>query len=77
MVGVEMGDQDLVDVDQARARPQQLALRALTAVDQDGDAASANEERRQAALGSGRGTGRPQEKYAQIHAATLERCVNI
>ena len=49
MVGVVVRDEDLAQFDEANGRLQQLALRALCAVDEQALAAPADEERRRRA----------------------------
>ena len=72
VVCVPVGDQDLVDVYEPGARTKQLALCPLAAVDEQRQSATTDEHRRQAALGGGRGTRRPEKKHAEIHPATLD-----
>ena len=74
MVGVEVGEEDLLEVDEADVRAQQLPLRALAAVDQDPLAAATDERRGGAALGGGRGAGRPEEDDVEIHGGRFYRC---
>ena len=72
MVGVEVGEEDLLEVDQAD-RAQELALGALAAVEQQPVAAAADERRGQPALRRGRRAGGSEEQDVQIHGPILTR----
>ena len=66
MVGVEVGDEDLLELDQPD-RAHQLALRPLAAVEQQAVAAAAHERGRQAAAGAGSGAGGADEEHVEVH----------
>ena len=71
VVGVEMGDEHLPEVDEADRGAQQLALRALATVEQEPLAATAQEERAGAAPRRGGAARSSQEHEVQIHAAIV------
>jgi hypothetical protein len=71
VVGMAVGDQDVVDVDQSDSRAQELALRPLAAVHQDAVAASPHEVAGGAAMGARRRTGGAQEEDAHVHRAIV------
>ena len=66
-----VGDEDVVDVHQADAGAEKLALRALAAVDQYAVAAAPDEMSGSAALGARRRAGRAEEEHAQVHRAIV------
>jgi hypothetical protein len=68
VVGVEVGDEDGVEVEQAD-RAQQLALRAFAAVEQQLLTAAPEQQRGQAAPGARDRARRAGEEDRQIHAA--------
>ena len=70
VVRVEVRDEHLVDVDQPD-RPEQLALRALAAVDQDPLAAPADQDRRQAAASGRHRAAGAREEDREIHARSV------
>ena len=71
MVGVEVREEDLAQVDEADRRAQQLPLRALAAVEEQALAAAADEQRRGAALGRRCRAGGAEEDDVEVHAARL------
>ncbi len=68
VVGVEVGDVDLVDLEQAD-RAHELALGALAAVEQQLLAAAAEQGGGQAAARRGRGRGGAGEENVEVHGA--------
>ena len=68
MVGVEVGDEHLVDLEQPD-RAHQLALGALAAVEQQLLAAAAQQRGGQAAARRGRGRGGAGEENVEVHGA--------
>ena len=68
---MEVGDEDLLEVDEPDRRAQQLALRALAAVEEQPVAAAAHEQRRRAAPGGRRARGRAEEHDVEIHPAMV------
>jgi hypothetical protein len=64
---VTVRDEDVVDVDEADAGAQELALRALAAVDEDAVAAAPDEMSGRAAMGARRRAGGAEEEHAQVH----------
>jgi hypothetical protein len=66
VVGVEVGDEQLLELDQAD-RAHELPLRALAAVEQQPVAAAPHEGGGQPAPRAGRGARRPQKEHVQIH----------
>ena len=71
VVGVEVRQEDVFEVGETDVRAQELALRALAAVDQQLVAAAADERRRGRPLGSGSRSRRPEEHDVQIHRASV------
>ena len=69
VVGVEVRQEDLVQVDEADVGAQQLALRALAAVEQQAVAAAPHERRRRRALCRRHRAGRPEEDDVEVHGA--------
>ena len=70
VVGVEMGDEDLLHVDEADARSQQLALGSLGAVEQEPVAAAPDECRGRRALRRRRRACRAQEDDVEVHLSS-------
>ena len=66
MVGVQMREEDLIQIREAD-RAQQLALRALTAVDEDAVAAPADQERGQATALCGQRAAGAREEDRELH----------
>ena len=66
-----MGEEDRVELGQAD-RAQQLALRALAAVEQQPSPAGAQQERRQPAARGGHRAGRAGEEQREVHRRLLE-----
>ena len=67
VIGVEMREQDVLEVDQSDIRAEQLPLGALAAIDQETVAAPPDERCRCGPLGGGSRTRRPEEHNVQIH----------
>ena len=67
MVGVEVREEDLAQLDQADRRAQQLPLRALAAVEQEPLAAAAHEERRRRPLRGRHRAGGAEEDDVEVH----------
>ena len=63
-----VGDEDLLELDQADVAPQKLTLRSLGAIEEQPFAAPANEGRGEGAPGSRCGPGRAEEDHVEIHA---------
>jgi hypothetical protein len=72
VVGVEVGDEDGIEVGQADGA-QQLALGAFATVEQQPLAAAADQHGRQAAPRARHRAGRTGEEDGQIHVATVTR----
>ena len=68
MVGVEVGQEDLLQLDQPD-RADELALGALAAVEQQPVAAAPHERGGQAALGGGRRARGSEEEHVEVHDA--------
>ena len=68
VVGVEVADEDLLELEQAD-RAQELALGALAAVEQQPVAAAPDERGGQAAARRGRGAGGADEDHVEVHGA--------
>jgi hypothetical protein len=68
---VEVREKDLLQLDEAHVRTQELALRALCAVEQETVTASPHERRGQGAFCSRHGAGRPKENDVEIHGGGL------
>ena len=71
VVGVEVRQEDVLEVGETDVGAQELALRALAAVDQQLVAAAADERRRGRPLGGGSRSRRPEEHDVQIHRASV------
>ena len=71
MVGVEVRDEDLVQVDEADRGPEQLALRPFGAVEEESVAATAYEQSRGSPLRGRHRPGRAEEDEVEIHAPIL------
>ena len=71
MVGVKVGEEDLLELDQADIAAQELPLRALGAVEEQTVTASADECRGEGALGGRRRPGRPEEDDVEIHGGRV------
>ena len=71
VIGVVVREEDLVELDEADVAAQQLALRALPAVDQEPLAAPPDERRAERALCGRHGSRRPEEHDVQIHGGRL------
>ena len=70
MVGVEVRDEDRVEIAQAD-RPQQLALRTFAAVEQQALAAAPQEQRRQPAARGRCRAGGADEQDVEIHQSSI------
>ena len=71
MVGVEVRDEDLLQVREADGRAEQLPLRSLRAVEQQPIAAAADEQGRRGALGGGHRARRAEEDEIELHGSIL------
>ena len=67
MIGVEVRQEDVLEVDEADVGAEKLPLRALAAVDEQPVAAAPDERRRRPARGGGGGRGRPEEDEVEVH----------
>jgi hypothetical protein len=67
VIRVEVGQQDVLEIDEPRLRAQQLTLRSLTAVDEQAIAATPDERRRRASRRCRRGAGRAEKEQVEIH----------
>ena len=72
VVGVEVGEEHLLEVHQAD-RAQELALRALAAVEEQALAPAAHEQRGQGATGGRRRAGGADEENLEVHGPILAR----
>ena len=68
VVGVEVGDEDLLEVDEPDRGAQELALRALAAVEEQPVAAAPDEQRGGAAPCRRRARGGAEEDDVEVHA---------
>ena len=68
---MEVREEDLLELDEADVAAQELALRALAAVEEEPLAAAADERRRERPLRRRRGSGRPEEDDVEIHGAPI------
>ena len=66
MVGVEVGDEDLVQVDEADRGAEQLPLRALAAVEEQPVAPAADQERARRAARGGSAPGGAEEDDVEV-----------
>ena len=71
VVGVEVREEDLLQVDEADVRAEELALRPLAAVEQQPLAAAADERGGGSAARGRHRAGRAEEDDVEIHAASL------
>ena len=71
VVGVEVGQKDLVQLDQADVRAQKLPLRALAAVEEQLLPAATDERGGGSAASCRHRAGRAEEDDVEIHAASL------
>ena len=67
MIGVEMRQEDVLEVDEPDVGAEELPLGSLAAVDEKAVAAAPNERRRGPARGGRRGGGRPEEDEVEVH----------
>ena len=67
MIGMEVREIDLLELDEADVRAQKLSLRTLGAVEQEPVTTSPHERRGQGAFRSRHGAGRPEENDVEIH----------
>src|SRR5437016_5361245 len=68
---MKMRQEDLVEVGQADARPHQLPLRALAAVEEQPLTPAADEEGGRCAPGGGRAAGGTEKDKVQIHTRLI------
>ena len=73
VIGVEVREEDLLQVREPDRRPLQLPLRSFAAVEQEAFAATPDEQRRGTALCRRHRRGRTEEDDIEIHAAILGR----
>src|SRR5207244_6323935 len=71
VVGVEVREEDLLQLDQADRGQEQLALRALAAVEQEALAAAAQEQRGRGAVSRRHRPGRAEEREVEVHSASI------
>ena len=71
MVGVEVREEDLLQVGQADRRALQLALRPLAAVEEKPLAAAPHEQCRRSTLRRGHRGGRAEKDDVEVHPAIL------
>ena len=71
VVGVEVREEDLVELDQADVRAQELPLRALAAVEEQLLAAAPDERGGRSAASGRHRAGRAEEDDVEVHAASL------
>ena len=71
VVGVEVREEDLVEVDEPDRRAQQLALRPLAAVEEQPLAAAADEQRARRALRGRRARRGAEEDDVEVHRAAI------
>ena len=71
VIRVVVGEEDLLELDQADVAAQKLPLRSLGAVEEQPVSASPDERRGQGAPGSRCGPGRPEEDDVEIHAGRV------
>ena len=64
---MEVREEDLLELDQADVRPQELALRPFRAVEEEPVPAAPDERGRQCALGGRHGAGRPEKDDVELH----------
>ena len=69
VVGVVVGQEDLAEVDQPERRPEQLALCALGAVEEQAFAAAADEQRGGRTIGRRHRAGRAEEDDVEVHGS--------
>ena len=73
VIGVEVGQEDLVQVDEPDVGAQQLALRPLAAVEQQAVAAAPHERRRGRAARRRHRAGRAEKDDVEVHARSVGR----
>ena len=66
---MKVREEHLAQIDEADARAQQLALRALAAVEKQALAAAADQQRGRRALRGRRRTGRAEEDEVEVHGS--------
>ena len=71
MVGVEVRQEDLLQVDEADVRAQQLPLRSLAAVEEQPLPAAPHERRRRRAARGRHRAGGAEEDHIEIHDVSL------
>ena len=67
MIGVEMRQEDVLEVDEPDVGSEELPLCPFAAVDEKAIAAASDERRRRPTRGSRRGGGRSEEDEVEIH----------
>jgi hypothetical protein len=67
VVGVVVGQEDLAEVDQPERRPEQLALCALGAVEEQAFAPTPDEQRGRRAVGGRHRAGSAEEDEVEVH----------
>ncbi len=67
VVRVKVREEDLLEIDEPHVAAQELALRALRAVEQEPLPSPAHERGAQGALGGRHGAGRPEEDDVEVH----------
>ena len=68
VIGVVVGEEDLPELDQPDVRPQELALRALGAVEEHALAAAAQQQRGRRPLGGRHRPGGSEKDEVEVHA---------
>src|SRR4029077_1415315 len=71
VVGVEVREEDLLEAGRADARPRELPLRSLGAVEEQSLAAAPEQDRRRRALRRRHRCGRTEEDEVEVHAAIV------
>jgi hypothetical protein len=71
VVGVEVGHEDLRELDEAYARTEELPLRPFAAVDEHAVAASADEQARETPAGCRNRAGSTEEDEVEIHGPSV------
>ena len=71
VIGVEVGQEHLAQLDEPHVAAEELALSALGAVEEQALAPATDERRSRRALGRRRGAGRPEEDDVEIHGGGL------
>ncbi len=69
MIGVEVCQEDMLEIDEADVGAEKLPLRTLAAVDEQPVTAAPDERRRGPARGGGCGRGRPEKDEVEVHGS--------